>query len=275
MSEIQYELYSNPLPTMPPIEVWESLADYDSGLLCGVPYPKIVTSLLERVSKRTDLPEDMREWRDTANHWAPPDVLDWLMGQIDQEEQLDDVSREWICLRVRDLVVARQAGQPIGTIARTHITGYDRYPNSQRFESDQLLVNEIRCFVVDEESRNNKAARVGSRLVREIISATYSSSRLPTIAVTTNPVAAKTFKAAGAVGVEDFDAKQTRISKLAVVSVACWCPSREYCEPCPQRPGQLWYWPTDRKDELSLRRQLSAASGRLVIPGAVVQSGQA
>ena len=187
----------------------------------------------------------------------PPIAEERWLQQFENSETLDPMSQEWWRLRARNLFVAYEDGneaRPLGDFALTIVYAHERFSNPTVISPfKHPLFYELRGLVVDDSCRGQG---VGQKLVEAALhQAAISEERLPTFAITTNPIAAKLFEKAGATNhpsKEEFPYKSVRASDYN--KMACWSRLEEeprYCDACPINNNTAWWWPTHRKPSTS------------------------
>lgn len=138
---------------------------------------------------------EVDQWYKAVTTWMPADAEKWWLEQFKANEHLDAMPQEWWRQRTRNLIIARDkdTARPVGAVALTMIYMDERNIGVvPRTEFEDPFFHEIRGLVVDESYRGE---RIGRKLVRAALEiATASDIRKPTVAVTTNPAAARLFE---------------------------------------------------------------------------------
>lgn len=196
-------------------------------------------------------PDTLQKWYEAKTGWLPPALLEWWDEQQKINPEVDRQPYEW-WMSEADVVVGAWIGsRPVGASALVDVHWKDRpeynsASNTGSWNSNPVF-QEVRGWVVDEEFRGSGVGR----LVFERILAVAHQRRLPIVAVTTNPRAAKFFERHGAL-----DGTDTPRSPAYPISpeLACWGDRRreaKRCEFCPRKPGQMWVWPAESKSDVA------------------------
>jgi RimJ/RimL family protein N-acetyltransferase len=226
---------------------------------------------------------DLDKWHYNIVTWMPPDVQSWWFKQFKNENNshLDSMPREWWRLRTRNLLVARDQdnnNRPVGAAALTMVYISERKQFEAHMpENAGPFCYEIRGLVIDDAYRGQgiaqeltRAALLQATLEQPVRGRGDEYYRIPTVAMTTNPVAAKIFEELGAT---DKPSKSKGFLYDSYNDVLCWSRRSETnrgmgdrklvcsgenpppCDICPKRKKTALWFPTNDSqlmDELGI-----------------------
>jgi ribosomal protein S18 acetylase RimI-like enzyme len=224
------------------------------GFFHGRDYDKeSLGELLQRkyASCLTTSPE-IDEWYNSISNWIPSSTEEWWLNQFENSETLDSMPQEWWRLRTRKLIAGYEDGdiaRPLASFAITKVYAHERFKSliaNAPFE--HALFYEARGLAVDYSCQGRGLGRMVTEETLNQIA--ILEERLPTFAITTNPIAAKIFQKIGATNKptrEEFPFKAVPASHYN--QVACWSRFEEeppYCVACPVKSNTAWWWATHR-----------------------------
>lgn len=250
MSNITYEIYSRPsVPHLDP-NILPLINEHDPNVYRDYDSKSETAEqfLLRTVDVEDSWPQPFRDWYQDIISWIPGDALEWSMNQqsSDDEPELAPMPPEWWMTQATDAIIAREAGEPVGTFWLTEVRWRDRpiLGPEPSWHADPLFY-EARALVVEKRLRRT-GAKIGTILVQELVDVARRR-QVAMVAITTNPHAARLFAANGAketLPTSEFPC-EPHTKKLA-----CWdFPNKVQCASCPKRDGQLWLWPVTSTEE--------------------------
>jgi hypothetical protein len=203
-------------------------------------------------------PPQLREWHRQAQ-WIPLNLLRWWVAQQREHDTLDPMPLTWWLTNVTHVAGATLNGRPIGAVALQAIARRNRELGG----SWGCYLLEARGWVVDDTMRQ---AGVGGELMRTILLEAcrrQSASRPaswwhgvstpelplrsapPTVAVTSNPRAARMLERLGG---RRNGHLAGGVSIRYLNALLCWDGrTSSFCSICPQRGSTAWWFPTNAR----------------------------
>lgn len=211
------------------------------------PAVETLTQRLLREDVDSSWPRPIRDWYEARTSWLPPDLLEWWDEQQVTNPEVDRMPYEWWMSEADVVVSAWSRERPVGVDSLVDVylwkdrRNYSSGSDATNGGDPMPYFQEVRGLVVDKACRGNG---VGALVLRQTLAIAHER-RLPIVAITTNPQAARLFERHGA---HDGTSAPHSLTYPIPPELACWGDRRqdaERCEFCPRVPGRMWVWPME------------------------------